>query len=280
MLKLNFFCNCLCLTTLCLAVAALCQQKPNATIRVRDITTGYAVVQATVIVRNAADGKSEILRGQTNSLGRLSMNLPSGKFLVEISAPGYKTMKDIRYDSSSGEFGTAELDRVAPPPELLPDVLKAQERKGYLFVYGFVVDADTGRPLADVEARMPKVGLNANTDARGFFSQSVLLPVPPAPDQGTLDDLSVSLPGYKTYEATNVDLPKEGWQGFQIDLHRGQGKETHDVTPTPLREPSTVPPSHGTALEKRTESRYSAPGWLLLGKLLPHLQSHSPARFA
>jgi hypothetical protein len=167
--------------------------------RVRDSTTGYAV-RATVTVEGTKAGQLGPLSLRTNELGRFRRELPVGPYLVEVSAPGYESLKtQFEIGAVAPLPMTIVLPRQSLPEDLQPEVLDARLSPGHSLVQGYAVNAETGKPLPGVRIRLEKAQMQAVTNDRGYFWVSV--PTPPLDALGLPgeDTLIAGLPGYKGY---------------------------------------------------------------------------------
>jgi hypothetical protein len=249
----------------CSASPLIAQQTPTAapasrsafTLDVRDVTTGYSV-RANVTFTNSNAGESAPISTQTNSLGHLQTALPPGRYVMRVTSPGYDPMESTWDTATSGDKLEIMLTRKTPPEELRPEVLDPQLREGYLLVHGYVVDADTGKPLSNVRVRLEKYGMDTITDDRGYFSQSLQMPTLP-PDSpgfpGFEDDLSAELPGYKKIILENQLFAAPGML-LTLELQPGSGVERHDNTHPTRRDPDAA-----TALPASSSRELSYVSW-------------------
>jgi hypothetical protein len=213
------------------SAAALASRSGVITLRVRDSATGYGV-QASVSLRASDSGANPSINTQTDSLGHLRVEVPQGRYILRVTSPGFKPM-ELSWDTG-GPVNHVMLDVIAPPQELRPEVLDAQLRAGYVLVHGYVADADTGKPLRNVRMRLDRFGMDTSTNGRGYFSQSLQMPVLPPDAPGFEDDLSAELPGYKKYILANT-LFSGPEILFQLELKPGSGVDRRDNTHKLLR---------------------------------------------
>lgn len=212
-----------------------------------DSATGFGVPSATV--KWARIGKDSISplshSAVSSSEGKLPLQLSPGQYALEFSAPGYKPMRG-HYSAPLGSMTRLNvvLDPVVPPKELRNSTVDAELRKGMELDHGFVSDALTHLPIANVEVRLKQSGATATTNSRGYFKMMA-----PAQDLSKLtspsefpppDTLTASAPGYKTYILTGVWHNPDSWARVKIQLTLGTGTTHEDATPVPLMPPATV----------------------------------------
>jgi len=166
----------------------------------------------------------------TNDFGRVHLDLPAGKYFYSISAPGYETM-DGDFLSVSGHVQsiTFVLDPLQEPEEVKAEL--SLFRPGFALVNGWIVDADTGKPILGVTVHVEGGRAAAQTNDRGYYA--FLVPAPPSrkyqgidwPDVGTV---VAEHPLYKTFLAKNVYLPDGMDAGMSFELTRGKGTMESD----------------------------------------------------
>lgn len=209
--------------------------KSAAVLDVRDATTGYSIeAQVTFTPREA--GEAAGVSARTDSIGHLRLELPSGRYLLSVISPGYEPMKS-KWDTSFDTRQGIMLSGKNLPEELRPEVLEPQFRKGYILVHGYVTDADTGRPLGNVRVKLDRLGMDAITDDRGYYSESLSMPThspDPRNPADVVDDMTVELTGYKT-TILERQLFAEPELLVKVELQRGSGVDRHDNTHVLLR---------------------------------------------
>ncbi len=163
---------------------------------------------------------------QTDSFGRIRLTFPAGDYLFEACAPGYDSMR-VHYPviaSKALSLGF-EMHPIVLPPEERPDVLDAQMRRGYAMTYGYIVDADTGRPLADVRVRFEGSKVETKSNARGYYA--LFSPASPSnPDPAWLpatDTLVAELSGYKRFVYNRFPMFEGQASGTNVALEQGSG---------------------------------------------------------
>ena len=200
-------------------------------VRVRDAITHYAV-EATVKLEGP-----ESLVFSTDRRGRVKREVKPGVYREEYSAPGYKTMRS-NTNIESGKITPlgAYLQPETPPEELRPEILQSKMRSGYTLLHEYVVDGETGEPLAGVRVHLVNANAETRTNSRGYFWLSV--PTPPAPIPGGFgtDTLVYEKAGYKTLTLRNFGIDSEEIGGIAIDLEKGSGRIDLDVTHKMMRD--------------------------------------------
>jgi hypothetical protein len=222
---------------------------------VRDVTTGYSVRADVTFINSSAPGSAAI-SAQTDRLGHLRTDLPSGRYLMRITSPGYEPMESTWDTASRMKLGI-ELSRNAPPEELRPEVLNPQYREGYILVHGYVADADTGRPLSNVRVRLDRLGMDTSTNDRGYFRESLQMP-PLPPGAGVEDDLSAELPGYKKIILGNQLFSAPDLL-LKLELQPGSGVERRDNTHKLLRGVEGTTPLSGANIPSALQAEVSKP---------------------
>lgn len=206
-----------------------------------DFATGFGVPSATVkwgrIGKNSISPLSQ--SAVSSSEGKLPLQLSPGQYALEFSAPGYKPMRG-HYSAPLGSMTRLNvvLDPVVPPKELRRSTVEAELRKGMELDHGFVSNALTHLPIADVQVRLKQSGLATTTNSRGYFKM-----LAPAQDTSKLrspkefppsDRLTASAPGYKTYILTGLWHNPHNWAVINIELTPGTGTTHEDTTPAAL----------------------------------------------
>ena len=96
---------------------------------------------------------------------------------------------------------------------------------------GWVIDADTGRPLANVRIRLDQGRAEEQTNTRGYYALSVPAPPKERTPNGELAGLGTfiaQLPGYKTAVVKNLSLPEGQGARLNFQLERGSGTLERD----------------------------------------------------
>ena len=170
------------------------------------------------------------LSEQTDDEGRASLSLVPGEYRIEVSAPAHKPSR-THYDVRSGgnlPF-TILLAPENPPAEERPEVIASEVRPGFTLLHGYVVDANTGRPVAGVKVRFVNADVETRTDSKGHYQLSVPTPVPANPGGLGTDTLTYEKPGYKSLLVDNFGIAGEEMGGSAIDLEKGTGVVKRDA---------------------------------------------------
>ena len=115
--------------------------------------------------------------------------------------------------------------------EYRPDVFDPKLRGGFNLIHGFVVDVNTGRPLAGVTVRTLTTDVETRTDSRGYFELYAPSDRRGGPNvEPPTEDLMIRLPGYKTQIMRNFWIPDGMDTSFKIDLEPGAGTIERDLT--------------------------------------------------
>jgi hypothetical protein len=205
------------------------RQLRGIDLSVRSFWTNYSV-PAVVTVRPLQPGVQPMTIS-TNDLGRVHLNLPSGEYSISISAPGYETM-EAKSSSVSG--------RVLPMVFVLhplqePEEVQAQLslfRPGFALINGWIVDADTGKPIPGVTVHVEGGRAAEQTNDRGYYALSV--PAPPSRHYQGVGELPgvgtviAEHPLYKTFLVKNVLLPDGMDAPMNFELTRGKGTMEYD----------------------------------------------------
>lgn len=199
-------------------------------IRFVDSATGYAVkpdgVEATPL-----DGKQKPLRVRRNGVkrdGHTTLSLDQGAHTIKVTAPGYQTMTgDFTVLPDNPYNIVFQLDPIEPPREVQPEQVAQLHRVNQTVFIGFVGDEESGQPLANALVRAEPSGVEARTDARGYFQ--IYVPVQTlAEATNTPAKLIFTAPGFRTEERCYLELWSEGDWIYRIQLDRGEGIKTVD----------------------------------------------------
>src|SRR6266850_4134764 len=193
---------------------------------VRDSMTGFALPSE--VVSQVKNGVGSLW---TNANGQGNYQLTSGLNDLEIQAVDHKYLRThFEPDLQPVKNVTFWVDALEPPAELRPEVITSKIRPGQALLHGHIFDSETGLPIKGARVRLERVGVRAQTNARGYFLLYGLVPpMNPAEDVPGSDNLIVYMPGFKTYRRANVTIA-EGATHFIIDMSRGDGVTGMDDT--------------------------------------------------
>ena len=214
-----------------LAVPSLYAQTGTLGIAVRDVNTHYGL-QADVRLQ----GPDQVSI-HTDDQGRASVPLTPGEYGIEVSALGYKPSRTHYLVSSEGNLPfTIMLEPVNLPPEETSEALKPEIRPDFTLLHGYVVDAQTGKPVFHVKVSFLHADVSTYTDAKGHYLLSVPTPEPENPGGMGTDTLTYEKPGYKTLTFTNFGVAGDEMGGSGIELEKGAGIVKQDATHKLMRD--------------------------------------------
>ncbi len=175
----------------------------------------------------------EVFAVYADETGLLKRELAPGDYLLEVTAPGYKDMKDkitIR-DGKTNAFGFMLTPLNSPEEDKL---ISSRVRTGFTLIHGYTLD-DRNQPLAGVRVHLEEAGTETVTDRRGYYWLSVPTPPETAPDIPGADALIAEMPGYVTVIHRNILVGGEDAGGYFIGMERGTGRTEHDDTHKQMR---------------------------------------------
>lgn len=193
---------------------------------VRDALTGASIPQA----RARTIGPSETLSVEfwADPRGRMRVSAGPRTRRIEIFATGYHTTWIEPATFQSGVTTVWLLPRQRPRP-LRPEVVAARRRPNCNLVHGFVVNGNTGSPVAGATVRLAGTEVVTHTNAQGYFllyALAVRQPSTPVAPQAV--DLVVAAPGHVTLRLAHLALHDEGSFAI-VDLARGSGETVRDL---------------------------------------------------
>jgi exo-beta-1,3-glucanase (GH17 family) len=193
---------------------------------VRDSMTGYAVPSEIV-----SKDKNLVAKFSTNASGVLSYQLASGRNDLEMQAVGFKNLQThFEADSRSVTQVTVWLDPLESHNELRSEVINSKLRAGQALLHGHVLDSETRQPLSGAHVYLECAGIEAQTNARGYFLLYAPAPtINPTQELPGSDSLIVYSKGFKIYRRAHVAMA-EGATHFIIDMDRGEGLSETDDT--------------------------------------------------
>jgi hypothetical protein len=158
--------------------------------------------------------------------------------LATITAPGY-TALDCPKGTFSGRYPVQVfLDPTAPPTQLSASHLQSLRQEDEMVIAGYVVDDETGQPLAGALINV-STGQSASADETGFFQINVSVD---KNRNGELTDLVFSRPGYEVQARHNVKIERQGDAIYTIRMRVGRAyRDYYENNRAP--EPENVTPS-------------------------------------
>ncbi len=194
-------------------------------------------------------------------------HLPPGTYELTAQAAGYHMMSNYFILEKAAALDIRfYLEPVEQPVEMTTDYVITQKRPDATFISGYVVDAESGAPLQDVQINSTSAVSAVSSDESGYFA----IYVAADSDEG---DLSFSRNGYVRQHRSGVEIWSNGdWQ-YQIRLRKGAGREDiSDSKEIRRREAAEVgcedceTHPHQTASEKRTQDPTLIRGSIRVGR--------------
>ena len=182
----------------------------------RDVITGYAVV-GTVSFNGP-----QHLTVPTDENGNLSVTLQTGEYIFQASAQGYQSLT-THYGITSGVNlpGTMMLGSTSLPEDERPQQLSQQIRPGFTLLHGYLVESQTGKPIANVRVQLLDANVETETNVNGHYSLSVVTPKEPRPGVMATDTLVLEKSGYDKVIVENFGIGGEDLRLAPFGLQRG-----------------------------------------------------------
>ncbi len=197
-----------------------------------DSMTGYNICPDTMEIRDTTRARIIYQKGgeqgkKESTKGSISVTLPYGSYDYIFEAPGYHSMTtNLTVDNNSPHIINIYLDPLETPPELNPEFIMSLHRPDATVIIGFVVDDNTGMPIADVQVGEHGNNAGPKTNNRGFFILNI--PFSQRSENIPVTDLSFQKEGYRTELRKYVELmPNTDWV-YRIRMKRGKGKKVID----------------------------------------------------
>ena len=199
-------------------------------IRFVDSATGYAVQPTTVETRPALPGQIErrVNRSAIATDGRAALTMEPGQHTITAVATCYQPLSGTFAMTTDNPYNIVfQLDPLSPPTEIQPDYLTTLHRVDETLFVGYVVDDESGTPLANALVRAEPSGNETRTDDRGYFQ--IYVPVQTlAEATQSPAALSFSISGFRTEERRYLELWPEGDWVYRIRLLPGSGSTIVD----------------------------------------------------
>ncbi|HEX5221542.1 MAG TPA: putative Ig domain-containing protein [Verrucomicrobiae bacterium] len=209
---------------------AFSAEKSSVRIRLVDSATGYAVQPTTIEAKSRAGNKGaqRLNSASFHAGGDAVMSLEQGSHMVTVDAPGYLRMSGAFEMSPNNPYTIVfQLDPLVPPREIQPDYVSKLHRVEETVFVGYVVDDDSGQPLANAVVRTEPSERETRTDERGYFQ--IYVPVQTlAEATQSPASLSFSQAGFRTEEYRYLELWSEGDRVYRIRLQPGDGRNVVD----------------------------------------------------
>jgi|GEM_PF-1286837 len=190
--------------------------KGSLSFFVRDAETGYGIKAD---LKFNTDKDSSLL--QTNDRGHLMFNGHEGKYNVTISAIGYDPLNTYFFIVKGKSLNIEAI--------LEKQLKKTVEYIKYSspVVEGYVIDFETGKPLAEVSVELTNESLSTKTNIDGFFSVSPtqFSVISKPEDKAIRSNFSFSMNGYTTNTVEKLLMVPDKIK-LKIALRKGSGNET------------------------------------------------------
>lgn len=208
------------------------------TIEFADSETGMAIQPDFVeLADDAGRVAGRFGAAQVSPAGRLTLGSAPGRGqLKAVSARHRPLHAPLVVEPGTAQRIRVLLDPLEPPAELRAERIRSRTRPEATLFLGFVVDDESGRPLANVRVSSLPSGSSTRSDARGYFELAV-----PLPEPGNTSPISLSFArgGYVTEHRLNLELWPGGDWTYRIRLRPGNGdtvvdENEHRRNPVPV----------------------------------------------
>ena len=197
-----------------------------------DSMTGYAVSPDNMVIKDTTRGLIIYQEGgeqgkKESTKGTIPVSLTYGSYDYVFEAAGYHSMAaNFTVNNKSPRIINVYLDPLETPTELNPEFIASLHRPDATVIIGFVVDDNTGMPIADVQIGENGGNSCPKTNDSGFFILNI--PFPPHGEGIPVAEISFQKEGYRTELRKYVELmPDTDWI-YRVHLKRGKGKKVID----------------------------------------------------
>ena len=231
--------------------------------RLRDVQTGYTLV-GNVKYARVEDGWDNPTLATTDSDGWFRPQLTHGFYLVEVSVRGYRSMRSHMLASDNSLPGAFMMSPDQDSYEFSAERVEALLRPGYCLAQGFVLDAESLKPLLGVEVEITPPGLRTKTNQRGYYE----LFVPVADAEYPMISEVFRLRGYGTVSNRNMLVAAGDVCGGGAEMVTGGPPVEKDLTHQMLRRdpPSVRRSATPTPAFRRSKAMMT---WLSGGQYAP-----------
>jgi hypothetical protein len=204
-------------TLLCIISAGvLYAQTGSLQVSLRDVITGYGVSGT---VTFSGPQQSSVL---TDGEGNLSVTLPRGDYILQVSADGYRSLTSHTQVSSDGNLPvTIMLDSTSISEDERPQQLSQQLHPRFTLLHGYLVDSKTAKPIAGVRVQLLEAHVETETNAKGHYSLSVVTPKEPQPGIMGTDTLVFEKSGYDKVIVQNFGIGGKDLRLAPLGLRQG-----------------------------------------------------------
>ena len=143
-------------------------------------------------------------------------NLPDGNYLLQVYKQGYSGCETYFSVKDKNISIKIFLDPLTPDPLLKSDRIKQLIKKDNSLILGYAVDDITGAPLAGVNIKDEKTGINTVTNTMGYFE----FYLPSKCDIKTTADISFSAAGYSGRDFNDYEITPETDYIFTVRMKR------------------------------------------------------------
>lgn len=172
-------------------------------ITVRDSVTGQRLPASLTSVAN--DGTVSRTDAASDGKGTVAAK---GRTDIEVSAPGYRTIRSYFAVDGNSLDVTVYLDPIDVPIAMRSETIAAESRQGMTLIHGHIFD-ENGIAIPNAAVSIAGSDLQAISDAAGYFKLFVpTLPVDPAGDLPGTAELIVQKEGKTIYSRSNMMIPE------------------------------------------------------------------------
>lgn len=196
----------------------------------RDSVTGVTLDADSVQLRHAASGATASVAWTRSKAGVQIARVAAARYALSATAGGYVSMSaEVEVDVKRGATVVFHLDPLVAPAASSDKALRSTHRPDAHVYAGYVVDADTGRPLAGARVMGEPKAADTFTDENGFFS----LPLPVGKDVASV---VFEAPDKRTQRRVSPELFAGGDSLIRIRLASGHGVDVVDESTLRHRE--------------------------------------------
>ena len=188
----------------------------------RDSVTGVTLPPDALRVRDVASGALLDTKWEQSASGVWRAQLPAARYEITADAKGHGSMgAEVEVDAKRGASVLYHLDPDTPPEASSNKALRAAHRPDAHIYAGYVVDGETGQPLAGALVMGEPQAGETFTDASGFFCL-------PLPVSAPTTSVRVESPGFRSHVRLDPELFPSGDSLVRIRLAAGRGTDAVD----------------------------------------------------
>lgn len=213
-----------------------------------DSENGYGV-EGTVLLQGPR-GSYEL---STTEGGKLIFSGVPGKYEITLLANGYDNLSTY-FIIESGK--TINVDAILEKGSRIPVLYKKYVAP---IVEGYVIEQETGKPLAGVSVQLTQEGLTVTTDSQGFFSMKPARysTINSPEDKAVRSDFKFSKNGFISHTVENLLMVPDKIK-LKIYLEKGQGENTEKYHQNVLDGTAEDVQMYEDAAPKEDESNYKS----------------------